>query len=119
MSFRSSSLLAALLFLFAAPCLAGNAEQQGKTPSAAVAVSWWRVAADQGVANAQNALGHFYAAGMGVPPDDVAAYMWFSLAAAQGDQDSKQQLEAMNKTMMPEQKAEAEKRAREWRPNPK
>jgi TPR repeat protein len=34
-----------------------------------------------------------------VPRDDVAAYMWFSLAAAQGDQDAKQQLDAMNKTI--------------------
>ena len=77
------------------------------------------MAADQGVANAQNALGHFYAAGMGVPRDDVAAYMWFSLAAAQGDKDSKQQLEAMNKTIAPEQKAEAQKLAGEWKPKSK
>jgi TPR repeat protein len=85
MNFRPALHLAAFFVLLAAPCLADVPQGQRATPSADEVVGWWRLAADQGDANAQNALGHFYAAGLGVPRDEVAAYMWFSLAAAQGD----------------------------------
>jgi TPR repeat protein len=119
MNFRPALRLAAFFVLLAAPCLADVPQGQGAAPSAAEVTGWFRVAADQGVATAQNALGHFYAAGMGMPKDTVAAYMWFSLAAAQGDQDSKQQLAVMDKTMTPEQKAAAQKLAQDWRPKPK
>ena len=48
----------------------------------AEAVRWYRLAADQGHASAQNNLGVMYGTGAGVPQDYVQAHMWFNLAAS-------------------------------------
>ena len=42
-------------------------------------------AAEQGHANAQARIGAMYAMGEGVPENDIQAYAWISIAAAQGD----------------------------------
>ena len=49
------------------------------------ALRGYRLAAEQGLANAQVNLGYMYAIGQGVEQDNVLAHMWFSLAAAQGN----------------------------------
>ena len=49
-----------------------------------LALRLYRLAAEQGDADAQNNLGGMYAEGLGVPADPVEAYMWFELAAEQG-----------------------------------
>jgi TPR repeat protein len=49
------------------------------------AVKWYRLAADQGRAIAQCALGGMYAAGAGVPQDFTKAARLFKLAAEQGN----------------------------------
>ena len=49
------------------------------------AVKWYRKAANQGNAMAQHTLGVMYYNGEGVLADNVAAYAWFKLAAANGD----------------------------------
>ena len=46
---------------------------------------WYRLAAEQGVAEAQAFLGVRYATGRGVPEDDREAVRWYRLAAEQGD----------------------------------
>ena len=51
----------------------------------AQAAKWFRVAADQGHADAQNSLGTMYSGGKGVPKDYVQAAKWYRLAADQGD----------------------------------
>jgi localization factor PodJL len=51
---------------------------------------------------------------MGIPKDDVLAYMWFNLAASQGDKDAVQKRDEIGKRLTPEQLAEAQKRSREW-----
>ncbi|MGV0035112.1 MAG: tetratricopeptide repeat protein [Candidatus Azotimanducaceae bacterium WSBS_2022_MAG_OTU7] len=43
-------------------------------------MKWYRLAADQGDASAQNNLGVMYATGRGVPEDRVLGYMWVNLA---------------------------------------
>ncbi|HEX8989903.1 MAG TPA: tetratricopeptide repeat protein [Rhodocyclaceae bacterium] len=48
------------------------------------AVAWFRRAAEQGHADAQFALGHFYARGEGVARDDAQAFAWWRKAAEQG-----------------------------------
>jgi TPR repeat protein len=48
----------------------------------AEAMKWFRLAADQGYAQAQANLGAMCENGQGVPPDYATAYMWFSLAGA-------------------------------------
>ncbi|MDB2497155.1 sel1 repeat family protein, partial [Verrucomicrobiales bacterium] len=50
----------------------------------AEAVKWYRLAADQGYAIAQNSLGACYANGEGVPKDYKEAVKWYRLAADQG-----------------------------------
>jgi hypothetical protein len=78
-------------------------------------VIWWRKAAEQGNASAQVSLGVVYASGKAVPKDSVAAYMWCSLAAAQGDKAAKDNRGILEKTMTPAQIAEARKMSSEWR----
>ncbi len=51
----------------------------------AEAAGWWRKAAEQGYAKAQNALGIMYENGQGVPQDDGKAVKWYRKAAEQGD----------------------------------
>ena len=77
-----------------------------------------RRAADQGNAKAQYSLGLAYTLGRGVPKDDVLAYMWFSLAAAQGDNDAADMRDEDALGMKPDQIAEAQRLAREWKPKP-
>ena len=50
---------------------------------------WYR-SAEQGFAMAQVSLGLMYALGEGVPKDDVQAYAWVNIAAAQGDEKAKE-----------------------------
>ena len=71
-------------------------------------------AAEQGDADAQKNLGMMYAHGRGVPKDDVKAYMFFNLAAAQGDKDAEKYREQIGEKMTQEQIAEGQKLAREW-----
>ena len=80
---------------------------------------WYEQAAPQGDAWAQVNLGLLYASGQGVPQDDVRTYMWYNLAAPHLT-DDEQKLVAENRDtvarrMIPEQIADAKKRAREWR----
>ena len=61
------------------------ADGRGVLKDDAEAVRWYRLAADQGLAVAQNSLGFMYANGEGVLKDDAEAVRWFRLAADQGD----------------------------------
>ena len=45
---------------------------------------WYRLAAEQGLAEAQTHLGVMYADGRGVPQDYAEAVRWYRLAAEQG-----------------------------------
>lgn len=86
------------------------------------AVRWYRLAADQGNAEAQCSLGFMYATGRGVPQVDVEAHMWFNLAAAQrfgetGDPYVELR-DGFAEFLTAEQVAEAQRRAREWTPEP-
>lgn len=80
------------------------------------ALKWYRLAAEQGDPGAQHNLGALYYDGEGVPQNHVAAYIWFSLAAAQGHQDAARFRNEIARMMNPEQLAEAQKQASEWRP---
>ena len=67
-----------------------------------------------GDTEAQNNLGLMYLKGQGIPRDYVTAYMWFSLAAAKGDEDSQKILDDLERKLTPDQIAEGQKLAREW-----
>ena len=57
----------------------GNAAARAQ--NYAEAAKWYRLAADQGHAGAQDSLGIMYHF---MPQDYVRAHMWFNLSAAQG-----------------------------------
>jgi localization factor PodJL len=57
-------------------------------PDYADAASWFQKAAALGVKDSQYNLAILYARGMGVPQDVGQSWLWFSLAAQQGDLDA-------------------------------
>lgn len=65
-------------------------------------------------AEAQNNLGIAYQFGDGVPRDLVTAFMWLTLAAAQGDWVTKSEQKLVEEEMTPAEVAEARRRARKW-----
>ncbi len=83
----------------------------------ATALKEWRPLAAQGNAAAQALLGMmYYEEGQGVPKDYVQAYMWLSLAAAQGYERATKLRDKLAKKMTPSELAEAQRLAREWKP---
>jgi len=84
------------------------------------AVRWYRLAADQGLAVAQSMLSFMYATGRGVPQDDTLAHMWCNLAASNLTGDERDHAvrnrDQVAKKMTPEDIAEAQGLASEWKP---
>jgi TPR repeat protein len=98
------------------------ANGEGVPKNYAEGMRWVRRAADQGFVNAQMTLSYRYENGIqGVPKDYVLAYMWANLAAAQGIMLGEHAGEARDRIarlMTPEQTAEAQRLARDWKPKP-
>ena len=86
------------------------------------AAKWFHLAAEQGHAPAQSFLGLLYLwGGEGVTQNYVLAHMWSSLAAARLRPSELHDKAAHNRDsvatqMTPEQLAEAQRLAREWKP---
>ena len=89
---------------------------QGVTQDYAETVKWYRKAAEPGDAFAQANLGLMYYLGHGVAQDYVQAHMWLNLAAAQGYTAAVKLRDRVASKMTPNQIAEAQRRAREWKP---
>ena len=100
-----------------------------------IAMKWWRRAADRGNPSAQMKLAYFLGEGRGgTPTDYTQAYKWYDIAASivgakidrlpvaashNGEKDNSDQLwyrDQVAKHMTPEQIAEAQRLAREWKP---
>jgi hypothetical protein len=97
------------------------ARGQGVPQNYAEAVRWYRLAAEQGNAPAQNNLGVMYAKGEGVPQDYVQAHKWANLAAAnQADPERRKNSDELRdmvaSRMTPAQIDRAQQLAAEWRP---
>ncbi|MGA6993754.1 MAG: tetratricopeptide repeat protein [Candidatus Deferrimicrobiaceae bacterium] len=86
------------------------------------AAKWFRRAAGQGHAEAQHNLGLLYKVGRGGPQDHILAHMWFNLAASQLHVPAEarevvvKERDIVASKMTPEQIAEANQLAWEWRP---
>jgi TPR repeat protein len=98
-------------------------EGRGVPQDFAEAARWYERAADQGDAQAQYNLGLAYARGEGVTQNIVEAHKWFNLAAARFPASDAARRTAAVKNrdtvaneMSSAQLAEAQKRAREWKP---
>jgi TPR repeat protein len=98
------------------------AEGQGVPQDYVQSAEWYRQAADQGEPHAQYNLGILFATGEAGPVDHVSAYVWLSLATAQFPVADARRRTALTsrdliaKLMTHEQIAEAQRRAREWKP---
>jgi TPR repeat protein len=79
---------------------------------------WYEKSASQGNANAQFYLGLMSAFGRGAPLDLAQAHMWYSLAAGNGHARAALHRNDLAREMKPAQIAEAQKRAKEWKPKP-
>jgi TPR repeat protein len=88
---------------------------QGVQQDYAEAAKWTRKAAEQGYTPAQADLGILYWNGQGVQPDVVLAYMWLSLATAH-EPNAVGELDLVASQMTPDEIAEAQRLAREWKP---
>ena len=80
------------------------------------AARWFRAAAEQGEVDSQILLGGMYKDGKGVPQDHVRALMWYLVAASLGEESAPERRDDIAEKMTPEQIAEAERLAREWKP---
>ena len=84
----------------------------------AEAVRWHRLAADQGLGEAQINLGISYADGRGVPQDNVQAHMWFNLAASRMTGENRESAvrlrDRVAEELTPDDLSEAQRLAREW-----
>ena len=106
---------------------------EGVQQDYAEAVNWYRKAAEQGDAFGQSNLGFMYELGNGVPQNYVLSHMWFNLAAAHSQNDfadygnmadimyeqtksDAEMRDELAKKMTPEQIAEAQRLAQEWKP---
>ncbi len=97
------------------------ANGQGVFRDYAEAAKWYRLAAEQDGAAAQAKLGFMYGKGRGVTQDYVQAHMWLNLAAARMPPGEERDTAVENrdfaeKRMTPAQMAEAQRLAREWKP---
>jgi uncharacterized protein len=86
------------------------------------ALIWYRRAADQGDVDAMVAMGMAYADGIGVPQDYVEAHKWYNVAAPRteyGDirNDIMKRRDDLSPKMTTAQISEAQKLARDWKPN--
>ncbi len=75
----------------------------------------FRLLAEQGHAQAQVNLGIMSSQGRGVPKDSVQAYRWYTLAASQGDDLAEKFKDHLEKSMTPDEIAQAQRKAREWK----
>ena len=107
----------------AAPVLAGPFEDGRAAYNRgdyATALRLWLPLAEQGDAIVQLNLGLLYYWGHGVLQDSVQNYVeahkWFNLAAARGNLSAADNRDWLAKKMTPDQLAEAQRLAREWKP---
>lgn len=87
------------------------------------AARWYQLAAERGNPEAEYNLGIMYATGVGMPQDNILAHMWFNLAAAHFDSSVPRDRAARNRDavarrMSPEEIAQAQELARQWKPRP-
>ena len=78
---------------------------------------FYRLAAEQGDAWAQNNLGIMYSLGAGVIYDQVSAHMWHNIAASNGNRFAEDNRATLAGQMTPSQLEEATRLAREFEEN--
>jgi uncharacterized protein len=91
---------------------------QGCPPNPVEGAQWFRTAAEHGDAAAQNDLGYTLEVGPTGKADLVEVCMWYLLSRNQGQSKAEINLQRVRAKLSDEQFAEAQRRAREFRPKP-
>jgi len=76
-------------------------------------VKWYRLAAEQGDAEAQGNLGVMYGNGTGVPKDNLLAYMWWNIAGANG-QDVEENMGILTDLMSQDEISKAQEKTTQY-----
>ena len=92
------------------------ASGQGVEQDFSEAAHWLHLSAEQGIPPAQMRLSILYARGLGVARNLVRALMWANLAASHGDEVAVANRDQIAEIVSPEQIAEAQRLATEWKP---
>ena len=74
------------------------------------AAGWFEKAAERGVVDSQFNLGVLFESGQGVPRNPLDAYVWYSIAASQGDQFAKERRDVIKGQIGAEDMARADER---------
>jgi localization factor PodJL len=93
------------------------AEGSGK-PDYPAALGLFQRAAEQGVRDSQYNLAVLYARGLGTAQDFSKSYLWFSIAAASGDEDANRKRDEVATRLSPTDLAKAKAAAERWRATP-
>ncbi|NEU11796.1 hypothetical protein G3T14_06585 [Methylobacterium sp. BTF04] len=94
---------------------AENPAANGK-PDFATAAQWFKRAAEYGLRDSQYNLAVLYARGLGQPQDLTQSYLWFSAAAAQGDEDAAKKRDDVASKLDPKALAAARSLAAAFKP---
>ncbi|MEP3889052.1 MAG: peptidoglycan-binding protein [Hellea sp.] len=80
------------------------------------AAKWFEKAAERGVVDSQFNLGVLFESGQGLPKNVNDAFVWYSIAAAQGDQFAKTRIEVLTPTLGQADLASAKARVKTFKP---
>ncbi|MGJ8564358.1 MAG: peptidoglycan-binding protein [Alphaproteobacteria bacterium] len=80
------------------------------------AAIWFEKAAERGVVDSQYNLGVLYESGQGLPKNLNEAYVWYGIAAGQGDQYAQKQIETLKGNMSAADITKAETRVKDFKP---
>ncbi len=89
----------------------GGAEQD-----LTIAAKWFEKAAERGVVDSQYNAGYLYEFGFGVTKNLVEAYVWYGIAAKQGDTEATRRITLLNKTLSDVEIENAKKRIDGFKP---
>jgi localization factor PodJL len=85
-------------------------------PEISKAVTWFQQAAERGVLDSQFNLGVLYQEGSGVPKSEIEAYVWYTIAGAQGDTMAVQRADILAREMSEPQIEQAKSRVKAYVP---
>jgi len=80
------------------------------------AANWFEKAAERGVVDSQFNLGVLFESGQGLPKNMADAFVWYSIAAKQGDQFAKTRVEVLKETLDQTDLVSAASRAEKFMP---
>lgn len=92
------------------------AQGAGSRTNYALAAQWFSKAAELGLVNSQFNLAVLYERGLGVRQSLDDAYKWYAIAAANGDQESRKRMGALNSQLAAGDLAAAKRAAEDFAP---